>query len=251
MSRPAVDTVQPESARFTASLLFVHGLWSDAAVWRRPMGYFAHRGWQCHALNLHTALDDASSAAACAESIASLCRSLQPPPILIGHDAGALLALSCSDPPPVAIVAIAPLVPQAQRRLSAAPAREWPQRWAAWRGRAVPPPRDVMAWFGRPQAPHQAGESAAFLAAVDRLVPRPPTVPSLFVIPDDDAVAAPAEQAEMARRLGAETLCLPGGHGLPIADGWETCVAMVHRWLVQRLGASLLAWLDDMERGDL
>lgn len=250
MIRPAVDTVFPESARYTASLLFIHGLWCDASVWRRPMGYFAHRGWPCHALNLQTALGDVSSAAACAASIAAFQHSIEPPAILVGHDAGALLALACVDPAPVAIVAVAPLVPNARRRRSLAPGREWPQRWAAWRGSTVPPPRDPMAWFGRPHPPCREEESTAFLAAVDRIVPRPPPVPALIVIPEGDAVSAPAEQAEMARSLGAETLRLAGGHGLPIAGEWQTCVAAVHRWLVQRLGAPLLAWLDEPESDD-
>lgn len=240
MTRAVVASVHPESPRFHASLLFVHGLWGDPGRWRRPMGFFAHRGWQCHAVDLTPSAAPADHAAV----LAGVARELDPPPVLVGHDAGALLALGCSAPAPVAVVAIAPLLPRELRRRSLAPAAAWRQRWAVHRGRPVPPPRDGAAWFGMPAAPRAPGESPVWVRSVDAWVPRPAPAPALVVVPRGDAIAAPDEQEALARCVGADVLHLDGGHALPVGAGWETCVAAVHRWLVQRLGAPLLAWAD-------
>lgn len=251
MTRAAVATVHPESPRFHASLLFVHGLWGDPGCWRRPMGLFAHRGWQCHAVDVAALAGSAAAAApaALAAALADVARGIDPPPVLVGHDAGALLALDCSEPAPVAVVAIAPLLPRALRRRSLAPAASWRQRWAVRRGAPVPPPHDSSAWFGTSEAPRAPGESAAWVRSVDAWVPRPAPVPALVVVPRHDAIVAPDEQEDLARLVGADILHLDGGHALPVAAGWETCVAAVHRWLVRRLGAPLLAWADADDGG--
>ncbi len=47
-----IESIAAEIPKFTAPMLLVHGLWCTAAVWHTFMGYFAHRGWTCHALNL-------------------------------------------------------------------------------------------------------------------------------------------------------------------------------------------------------
>lgn len=254
--RPAVDSIHPESAKFTAPLLFVHGLWGSPQRWRRPMGFFAHRGWQCHALHLphwheQRGADPHECSAAAVATLALAAEQLDAPLVVIGHDAGALLALAAHEFVPRAIVAIAPLLPRHASRGSLTPGRDLGQRWAALRGRPLPPPRDRVAWFGAGAAEPDRCEASAWVQALAAIELAPPAVPCLFVVPESDRVSLPDEQAALAQDLGADTLRLAGGHALPYAEGWERCVAAVHRWLVHRLGAPLLAWIDEMERGEL
>ncbi len=123
---PRFETLAAEWPKFTAPLLLVPGLWCRPAAWHRCMGYFAHRGWTCHALDPGGATRAASIAewqAAVREAV----RNCDAPPVLVGHDLGGWLVLDDTMAEVRAVVALAPLVP---RVLSGGhPAMT---RWAVW-----------------------------------------------------------------------------------------------------------------------
>jgi len=48
----AVETFLPETVKYEAPLLFVHGSSGGSWMWINFMNYFASEGWTCHALNL-------------------------------------------------------------------------------------------------------------------------------------------------------------------------------------------------------
>src|SRR4029453_18774510 len=99
------EVTRPETDKFTAPLVLVHGLWDRAAVWRRFAGYLAHRGWQCIAL---VRRGEVSDVATHVSDLRTAIAAVDAPPVIVGHDFGALLALHCGDVAR-AVVALAPL----------------------------------------------------------------------------------------------------------------------------------------------
>ena len=45
------ESVHAESARYSAAVLCLPGLWSPPAVWRPFAGYLGHRGWESQLLD--------------------------------------------------------------------------------------------------------------------------------------------------------------------------------------------------------
>jgi len=233
------EVTDPESERFTAPLVLVHGLWAGAAVWRRFAGYLAHRGWRCVALERRA--DAELHLGAHADDLDAAIAALDAPPVVVGHDLGALLALRCAERAR-AVVALAPLVtpplaapPQALQR-----AGTWLTRWRG--GPLSPPP------LGYPL--RDRTEPAALIKQV-LAGELPPPSPSgvapraVCAVQDDPITAMPAARA-LADHVGAELHVLPGAdHCAVLAPGWEAHVAAIHRWIIQRLGVDLLALYDE------
>ena len=48
-----VESWLPERRSRRRPLLFVHGELAGSWLWEPFLGYFAHRGWEGHAVNLH------------------------------------------------------------------------------------------------------------------------------------------------------------------------------------------------------
>jgi pimeloyl-ACP methyl ester carboxylesterase len=242
------EVTGPESERYTASLLLVHGLWARAPVWRRFAGYLAHRGWRCIALERRAEISDIAAHAA---DLRAAIAALDAPPVIIGHDLGALLALYCADAAR-AVVAVAPLVgPPVAPPVPAlqhagtwlARRRRMPLRAPRGRWRDAYPERDVV-------------EPAALVRQLLSDVPSlgaassdaPPC--ALFATRDDEITSATTAQA-LAREVGAEFHAIPVvGHAVLVAPGWEECVAAAHRWIIQRLGVDLLALYEESMRPD-
>jgi len=247
----SVESVAAESPKFTAPLLLVHGLWCSALVWRKFMGYLAHRGWICHAVNLRDA--DRAGATTVGAGAADYAADLQAaiaacaaPPIVVGHDLGGLLALRCRASDVRAAVALAPVVPAA---LATAPNRAL-QRLAArvawWCSRSVAAPHGALgaAYFGGGAPGGTAPDSSA--AVHELCQPSFPlacdgAVPKLIIAGERDQFSVPRDVATLAARVGADCRCVAGAtHAMPWEPGWERRVAEVHRWLIQMLGESLL-----------
>jgi pimeloyl-ACP methyl ester carboxylesterase len=242
------ETVHPEGARYTASIVCVPGLWSGAAVWRGFAGYLAHRGWECHLLEL---CGDAGGVAERAAAVADYVAALPTPAVLIGHDAGGLIALAAAARrAPAAIVLIAPLVPG--NRAVRALGFDVRRLLALIVGGSVPPPTGragaewmdlpsgVSADIARALAPDDAGVVRDVIWG--RVRPLPAAgVPVLLVVGERDALLPPAAARALAGTLAAELGVLEGAGHWPFAGpSWQNAVAVVHRWLVQRLGESLL-----------
>jgi len=240
---PQLETIAAESPKYTAPLLFVHGLWCTAACWRRVMGYLAHRGWTSHALQLPSRDGADLSLAALAQHVQCAMAACAAAPVVIGHDLGGRLALTTTGAR--AVVALAPLTNAAHVRLVTA---GWRTRLQLLRAAPVPPPRGLLGrqLFAGPSPQPQIRESAQLLRALRRAPDVPPAVvPSLIVAGAHDRFCPPADAAALALRIGATLQVAPdAGHALPWEPDWERRAAKMHSWIVRTLGETLLALLD-------
>ncbi|MFQ5667241.1 MAG: alpha/beta hydrolase [Candidatus Binatia bacterium] len=249
-----VESIAAESPKFTAPMVLVHGLWCTAAVWRKFMGYFAHRGWSCHALNFRGHAADSGERDTIAQlqlgdyldDLRQVIAACEAPPVLVGHDVGGLLALVGGASAARAVVALAPLVPGA---LASRPNRvlaRWTVRLPRLRSRVLQPPRGKLRleYFGAavpggttPDSGLVAQQlvSAEFELSASR-------VPSLVLAGERDRFSLPEDVERLARRVGARFQSVEGGsHALPWEPGWQRRVSAIHRWLIQALGDPLLA----------
>ena len=254
-----IETIEAQSPKFTAPLLLIHGLWCTAAVWRQFMGYLAHFGWSCHAVNLrgHAGselpvpigrvrfadyLDDVRLAiAACAAR-----------PVVLGHDLGGLLALHCTATVP-AVVALAPVLPQSMMTGANPALSTLRARLAMWRSRPLPVPRGRLGCgYFAPRAPEgmapDYGTVARELTHGDLRFPVGTGTPQLVLAGTADAFSPPRDVERLARYTGATFRQLEGaGHALPWEPRWENRVNEIHRWLIQQLGESLLMMREEEE----
>ncbi len=255
-----IESIAAESPKFTAPIVLIHGLWCTAAVWRKFMGYLAHRGWICHALNLRGHGDagavDALSTACFAdyvsdvEQVIAACEAV---PVVVGHDLGGLLALGCVAPAARAVVALAPLVPRALGGTPNPTLTRWATRLAMLRSRPVPPPRGRLgaAYFadGAPgEATHDSARIARELCGGAFSLAPCGDRPTLVVAGRRDRFSPLAEIERLARHVGATLhTAEDAGHAMPWEAGWEKRVAETHRWLIQTLGEPVLAMRDEEE----
>jgi pimeloyl-ACP methyl ester carboxylesterase len=237
------EVTNPEREKFTAALVLVHGLWERAPAWRHFAGYLAHRGWRCVAVE-RRAEAPADLTAHVADLRAALA-ALGAPPVVVGHDLGAVVALHCAAAAR-AVVAVAPLAgpPFAAPPAALQRAGNW---YARRRGAPLRAPRG--AWR-RAYPAAEVAEPAALvrqIAAGEPPLPVPTgAAPRAVFAPHDDEVSSAAAAGALARHVGAELHVLRGvGHAVLSAPGWEAHVAAVHRWIIQRLGVDLLALYDE------
>jgi alpha-beta hydrolase superfamily lysophospholipase len=74
----------------------------------------------------------------------------------------------------------------------------------------------------------------------------PADVPGLLLAGDRDRVVDSAAAAKLAAAAGADLhLCAESGHAMLTDSGWEERVSTVHRWLIRKLGAPLLALYEE------
>ena len=242
------ESVHAEGARYAASLVCIPGLWAGPPAWRGFATYLGHRGWESHLLDLRAVPGGVDARAT---AVAEFAAELQAPPILVGHDAGGLVALAAAGRVATAgVVLVAPLAPGS--REARALVRALRPLLALIRGGSIAPPAGTAAdaWLDLPDPARSvtvAGLAADDAASVrdvvwGRTAVAPATgVPAAVVAGDRDAVLPPPAAAALAQAAGAELVQLSGGgHWLLAGPSWQPAVALVHRWLVRRLGAPLL-----------
>jgi len=250
-----VESIAAESPKFTAPMVLVHGLWCTPAVWRTFMGYFAHRGWSCTALDLHGDVEPGRSEwDAYTQRLRQVIAACDAAPVLLGHDLGGLLVLQRDLPATRAIVALAPLVP---RPIAAAPhpaLAGLSARLAIWRGRPLRPPRGQLAagYFGTTPPGGTVAEPAALARELNRndfpVVTLGVTVPALVLAAERDRFCTADDVRRLAEHTGATfQLVRNAGHAMPWEPGWERRVSEIHRWLIQTLGDPLLVVRDAEE----
>lgn len=239
-----VFSVSAERPKFTSSLLLLAGLWCRATVWRPAMGYLAHRGWECGAF----VTDSHGAGFEYSDRFAAVLRQIQAqpaPPVVVGHDIGAAIALSAAGSCRAVVALAPPFAPEFSRRVQSL--RPWTERlWPKRAPLAAAPPHLY------PDSPPPGGlvvEPNESLLELDRWTPSCPLpCPALVLVGERDPLCDVKAIREWGERCGADVVVVPGaGHGLPWAPGWEALVTDVHRWLVRTLGESLLAMLDESE----
>lgn len=230
--------IRAESGRYAASLVLIPDLWADPETWSALSAFLGHRGWEGAIVGLR-GLD--GGIAARARAVAEYAAKQPAAPVLIGHGAGAIVALEAARlRPPLATALVAPLT-----------AGSTPVRRLGWRLSTV---TDLLRG-GPCRPPLDAGLSArvaAMLGPDDRtavldvlrgrgVAPPVPGPPALVLAASNDPLAPPETTRPLATALGAEHQVIPAsGHWL-ITDGpWQTTGGALHRWLVQRLGEGLL-----------
>jgi pimeloyl-ACP methyl ester carboxylesterase len=237
--------VHPEGPRYGTSIVFLSGLWVSPMVWRPVASFLAHRGWPGALLDVRAV---AGGVAARADPVAGYVRALSAPPVMIGHDAGALVALAAAARAPVrALALVSSLVPGAPGTHGVAWSRRLP--WSLFRRAPVAAPSGPVGAAFFAGLPDQARdettpEDPRLLAELARRshVARPATMPPALVLRGAaDPIVSHDDARGLAAELGADFDELPDhGHWLPAASGWQECVQRLHRWLVQRLGESEL-----------
>jgi len=252
-----IESIAAESPKFTAPMLLIHGLWCTAAVWRQCMGYFAHRGWTCHAITLRghgatppAAVADVSFADYLADVRAAVaaCESM---PIVVGHDLGGLLALCCDPSTIRAVVTLAPLVPRSCAATPNPALSRFGVRLATLRARPLPPPRGKLAieYFGGAVPGGVVPESnrvARELGHDDVPLFTHRGIPALVLAGGHDRFSRADDVAKLAKHAGAEFQAVADAHhAMPWNPGWEHLVSEIHRWLVRSLGDPLLAMRDE------
>jgi hypothetical protein len=71
-------------------------------------------------------------------------------------------------------------------------------------------------------------------------------VPGLVVAGARDRVVDSDSTGKLASAVGADfEVCAGVGHAILTDSGWEDRVSTVHRWLIRKLGAPLLALYDE------
>ena len=237
------EPIEPENGRYRSDLLFVHGLWTTAEIFRPAALGFAHRGWRCEMLDLREGGGDALEG--WCEALAAHVATLESPPVLVGHDAGGLVALAVAERTPVrAVVASAPLLGGMPSVHPALPV--W---WARLRGATLPPPLpDHPAWAiasqkGRARlAAALVHERARLVASVRGPLATPgrPRVPAVLVGYEGDALVSRHLVEITARGIEADFAGLPGGHYAMLEEPWDAWMSPVQRWLVRNAGEDLL-----------
>lgn len=256
-----IESIASDSAKFAAPLVLVHGLWCSAAVWRKFMGYLAHRGWTCHAVNLRGHGDaggrDQISGLGIADYVSDLQQVIalcETTPVVMGHDLGGLLALACAPAATRAVVALAPLVPRAiSGSVHPSVLSSWRTRIAIRCGRPLPPPKGRLGAEYFAAAPPGGATADSTLAArelVDDVfhLRIGNDSPTLMVAGESDRFSPPGTVERLAQHVRAQfRIAERTGHAMPWAPGWEQQAAATHRWIIRTLGEPLLLLRDDEE----
>ncbi|MFI5394865.1 MAG: alpha/beta fold hydrolase [Candidatus Binatia bacterium] len=254
-----IETIAAEHPKFTAPMLLIHGLWCTAAAWHRFMGYLAHLGWTCHAVNLRGRAETQVPVsigrvrfADYLDEVRGAVAACGGPPVVVGHDLGGLLALHCAAAAR-AVVALAPILPLPLATEGTHTFLGMRSRLALWCSQPLPAPRgqrgsDYFAQGAPGGTRLDSGTVARELTQHDLGFSVDGRVPLLVVAGAADTICRPYDVERLATYAGATYRCLEGvGHALPWQAGWENCVKQIHRWLVQQLGESLLVLNEEEE----
>ncbi len=98
-----IESWLPERRSRRRPLLLVHGELGGSWLWERFLGYFAHRGWEGHAVNLrgHYWSDTTDVAGidldAYVSDVLAAFDHIPPNPVLVGHGMGGLIAMRAAE----------------------------------------------------------------------------------------------------------------------------------------------------------
>src|SRR5690242_18891541 len=200
--------VHPEGPRYAAPIVYLAGIWVAPALWRPAATYLAHRGWAGRLLDTRGV---PGGIAARAEAVAADLATRAASPVLVAHDAGAMVALAVAATVPVrALVLVSPLVPGEPGTHALTSSRGLV--WALLRRRPVAPPsgRTADAYLGGVASDTVAGladEDPRMLSDLARRsrIRSPPQMPPSHVLRGGaDPVVSDADARGLSDDLGAD-----------------------------------------------
>lgn len=248
-----------------APVVMVHGAFCGGWVFDRFAEAFRAAGHEVYCPDLRGHEPGAGPQAASgvsmrdyAKDVARLCRSLDEPPLLIGHSLGGLVCQMVAAKTPVRGLAL--LAPTASWGVVAFTVEEAMTAFGLqflgpfWT-RTIEPDLAMMRYFSIDRLPkaerrevlsrlkNESGRAMwealnwwldPFMTT--NLPSGPLTVPSLVLVGENDMVHRPAIVRQTAARIGAEFHVLPGmSHWLPREPGWADVAEQIMQWSETRL----------------
>lgn len=237
--------IEAENERYAATLVFVHGLWAVPEIWRGIALGFAHRGWRSAVADSRETAPERPSFDQWCDDLAAAIEPLETPAVVIGHDAGGLVALALAARGQVAAsVAVAPLlegasplldgVTRLRSRLGIGPV-EPPTAAHPYRSALT---HDAASILGQALVVEPAARVGSLRGAA--LVPGASSAPSLLVAQADDPIVSKPLVEVTANGIEADAMTLPGSHWPMLEPNPDAWMSPVHRWLVRNLGPELL-----------
>lgn len=233
------QTIPAEHAKFASPLLLVPGQDPRSSGWRAFAGALGHRGWTSFLLDLPR--QPPIGREAWESLLQQGIEAAGTPPILIGHELGASLALA-SNLPRLATVALSPYLARPDRRRQ--PGSRWPGWWPAWLRRGASSSRSRPG-EGSPAPGMESLLASLPAAASSALSAR--TEPTLLLVSRQQAPHPPSEEGSLPGGGSVEWLEFDASEVAPGGPGWEAQTGLIHRWLIRRLGEDVLLWLDEEE----
>jgi non-heme chloroperoxidase len=237
-----------------APVLFVHGYFAQASVWREWLERFAARGIPAYALNLRGRAGSRTDVKLGAVSIADFARDVEQVarhlgnPAIVGHSMGGLVTqLAASHGVARAAVLIAPAPPRGivllNPRLMLKQVRYLPQVLAS---RVLDPDLDDLRDLAMNRVPREmqdaalaemvrdSGRAGRDMSLTGVAVDRAKLAcPLLVVGAEDDHFIPPGVVRRIAARYGAPLRMIPAhGHMLIIEPGWQALADSAADWIV-------------------
>ncbi len=205
--------------RNKATIVLVHGAWSDGSVWTNVLIPLAHEGYTVHAAQLPLTSYEADVAA-----VELLLDHVDGPVLLVGHSyAGAVISAAGNNPKVQALVYVAAFAPEADEVFGSLASRH-----PAEAPMTVGPDANGFIWmdgaFAADALGHDLHRGIINLAvAVQKPVsyklfeaklsdPAWKRKPSAYLVTSDDRILAPETQRELAQRIGARTEEVAASH---------------------------------------
>ena len=258
---------RPQTRKFAWPIVVLPELFTTSRHLTMMAGHLVSLGWEVYLLDVHppimraSAKNDPSADAFCAlaAGIRKALDAIGSDIIAAGHGLGGLLALKVAEAPPVrAAVALAPLIPGFRSPLFVRR-----RRWASWRSESTGlPTRRMVLELVSEAEPFQRESIIKALTPVDtsaatevargavEFVVHP--TPRLIIAGEADTFAPWQEAEQLATKIGARFISLPGrGHWIIAGRTLERTVAQMQRFLVRALGEELLLLYPEPDGGDV
>jgi len=247
---------RPQTRKFAWPIVLLPELFTTSRHLTMMAGHLVSLGWEVYLLDIHplktraSVKNDPSANAfrALITEIRTALNAIGSEIIAAGHGLGGLLALKIAEAPPVrAAVALAPLIPGFRSPLFVRS-----RRWASWRSEStgLPTRRKVLELVSEAE-PFQresiikaltpADTSAATEVARGAVEFAAHPTPRLIVAGEADAFVPWREAEQLATKIGARFVSLPGrGHWIIAGRTLDRTIAQIQRFLVRALGEELL-----------
>jgi pimeloyl-ACP methyl ester carboxylesterase len=215
------------------SVVLVHGAWADGSSWARVITPLQSRGLDVVAapIPLTSLSDDV-------DALERVLQRTENPVVLIAHAYAGAVTSAITDNRVQSLVFIAALTPNEGETVGEVFYREEPHPDAP----RLTPDGDGFVWlpneaFGMAFCQHASWEQAALLGATQRPIalaciqekarrPAWKTVPSWYLVAEEDRMISPATQQFLARRMGARIRSERTDH-LPLVTAPELVVDMI------------------------